>query len=149
MLDFPDETIVQILAALPYAVILSIVVRVCRKWHELRSSAHFLDARAAVDERGLMVAGGTHTQGSESAGPSRQNYVRVGGRWCERAPLLHSLHGSSASFGEELVLFGEGLCDGEWKTCCRAFNLEANAGRTLEWEHDRGPPPDPRVRRSS
>ena len=58
MMDIPEVVVTQTLAALPYADITCSVVRVCRHRHELRKSAHFSAAHAAVDERGLVVAGG-------------------------------------------------------------------------------------------
>ena len=49
MLDLPDETIMCILAALPY-IDLAVIVRVCRNWHALRSAVPFSVIREAEDE---------------------------------------------------------------------------------------------------
>ena len=49
MLDLPDETLVQILAALSYVDVTGII-RVCRSWRALRSAEPFRAAREAVDE---------------------------------------------------------------------------------------------------
>ena len=133
MLDLPDETNVHILAALPYAEI-SIAVCVCRGWRELRSSDQFRAARNSMDERGLVVAGGR----DESGRVSRACRVLVGGHWRERASLPNLVYqGSSISFRGELVVFGcERDESGEEAPCCLAFNLEANAWRTLPWVND-------------
>ena len=44
-------------AVLPYTDIATVVVRMSRDWHALRSSDQFRAERAAVDERGLVVVG--------------------------------------------------------------------------------------------
>ena len=136
----PEETVVEILAALPYTEISINVVRVCRKWHELRSSEHFRATRAVVDERGLVVVGGFDSnEGSSSDdGGTAVLLCRalVGGRWRERASLPHVFTRNSTSFCGELVLLGLEWRESAPTTCCRAFNLEANAWRTLQWHND-------------
>ena len=132
MHGLPDETLVQILAALSGIEISTAVVRVSQTWHELRSSTIFRAARAAVDERGLVVAGGWNVEGD----PVRICRVLAGGRWWKRAPLPHDLLGSSTTFRGELVLLGREYDGAPWSKCCRAFNLEANAWRSLAWEAD-------------
>ena len=124
--DLPDELLALCLAPLPYAELATAVVRVCRHWHELRLSPHFRAARADVDERGLVVA----ERYEDSYRANRLCRVLVGGRWCERASLPHVFDGRSTSFRGELVLLG---CDELGTPRCRAFNLEANAWRTLSW----------------
>ena len=132
MMDLPDETVVQILAALPYLDIATSVVHVCRSWHELRVSKHLSAARAVVDERGLVVTGGFNDEGRWS----RLCLVLVGGRWFERASLPYDFAGPSAAFCGQLILLGV-MCDnsdGQWSPCYLAFNLEASAWHTLDWK---------------
>ena len=136
MRDLPDVTVLQILAALPYTVIANVVVCVCRDWHALRSSEPFLAARAEVGERGLVVAGGVDWTGRNVK--SLLCHVLIGGRWCERAPLPYFID-SSTSFRGELVLFGSKRHEnGLLSPSCLAFNLKANAWRTLEWPEPLG-----------
>ena len=132
MLNLPDETVVEILAVLPYVEITNCVVRVCRSWRALRTSEHFSATRAAVDERGLVVAGGVDATGRWS----QICHVLVGGRWLERASMPCEFGGHSIMFCGQLVLIGDTRdeSDGQWSPCCLAFNLETNAWRTLEWE---------------
>ena len=129
MLDFPFETVVHMLAALPHVEIACSVVRVCREWHALHASEPFSVARAAVDERGLVVARGDDCW-------SRRCRLLIGGRWFERASMPYDFRGVSIMFCGELVLIGNKRdeSDGEWSPCCLAFNLKASAWRTLEWE---------------
>ena len=76
MCDLSFETILQILAALPYTELV-VIARVCRDWQSLRSSDQFRAMRAAVDERGLVVVGGRDVAG----GRVRTCSVLAGGRW--------------------------------------------------------------------
>ena len=126
MLGLPSETVAQILAALSYTDIATTVGRVCRTWHAQRTSTDFCAIRAAVDERGLMVAEGHYGQHRYT----RLWHVLVGGRWHERTPLPHKFNCAS-TFRGELVVVGH---------CSRplAFNLEANTWRelALEWNDD-------------
>lgn len=125
MLHLPDVTIVHILAALPHTDILTRAVRVCRNWHALRFTEHFRAARAAVDERGLVVAGGF-----DGDRWNQHCRVLVGGRWFERASLPHEqIANRSVLFRDELVILGN-------SSRSLVFNLEANAWDTLEWGDD-------------
>ena len=82
MFGLPDETVAHILAVLTYTETATNVVHVCRAWRELRASAEFRAMREAVDERGLVVAGGR-----DESGRHHRLRVLVSGRWCELAPL--------------------------------------------------------------
>ena len=136
MLDLAFETVLQILAVLPYTVISTVVVRVCRKWHELRSSEPFLALRAEVNERGLVFAGGHDKSYYFSRRYSRLCRVLTGGHWREMAPLLpdFSVFSSTLFRGELVVFFNFFEFDHVGvNQLCLAFNLKANAWRTLEW----------------
>ena len=53
------------------------------------------------------------------------------------APLSHAFADSSTTFRGELVLLGNEQREGHsLSPCCCAFNLEANAWRSLAWEAD-------------
>ena len=101
MLDLLLETVAHILAALPFTDIMNKIMRVCRSWHSIRTSAPFLAARTAVDERGLVVAGG-----SDGGKLSRLCYVLLNGRWCERASMPFAWATHSVLCRGELVLLG-------------------------------------------
>ena len=129
----PGKTLAQILVALPYTELATIVVRVCRDWQVLRASDQVRTTRAAVDERGLVVAGRYDEEGF-SVRYCCFYCVIICDRWRERAPLPHAFVGSSTTFRGELVLLGRKQREGRsWPPCCLAFNLEANAWRSLAW----------------
>lgn len=139
MQALPDEIVVQILTALPYTEIATVVVRVSRKWHDLRSTEPFLAARQKIDERGLVVTGGGFFGLDGDVDDTSVPCHVLCGRWRERASLPHVFEGGSTSFRGELVLLGSAWREsapGPTSPCCRVFTLESNMWRTLEWEGD-------------
>ena len=132
MQDLPDVSVVDILSALPYTQ-LTAVLCVCRKWHELRASEPYRAARAAMDERYLVVSIAVGRQGPYRC--DRHCEVLVDGRWRERTPLPHDFIGSTTLFCGELIHLGCERPEGrQWSPCCRAFDSEGNAWRSLKWE---------------
>ena len=104
----------------------------CRSWRPPPPSRASVELdtipRAAVDERGLVVAGGF----DEADERARLCRVLISGRWIESY---------STPFCGELVLLDHECdeCVSDVPSCCRlAYSIEASAQRTLEWaSHER------------